>query len=152
VRARPREAGGQKARRLRAPRARGALAAGDRRYRRRAGPHGAHPSFLRTPRNRGHARRRARPRARARELHQGGRGGMSGKSGRETLDKALKDAKKSFVPKEPDWDAVDAKLFARIEAADRAESDARVGRVGRAPRAWGYVAGALAVAAAAAVV
>src|SRR5262249_7704230 len=69
----------------------------------------------------------------------------------DKLDKALRDAKKSFVPKEPDWDAVDAKLFARIEADKKVDHDARVARVASAPRAWAYVAGGLAAAAALAV-
>jgi hypothetical protein len=69
----------------------------------------------------------------------------------DKLEKALRDAKKSFVPKEPDWDAVDAKLFARIEADKKSERDARVARVAPASRTWAWVAGGLAVAAAAAV-
>jgi hypothetical protein len=64
----------------------------------------------------------------------------------ERLDKALRDAKKSLQPKEPDWDAVDAKLFARIEADDKV----RVARIGSSSRAWAWACGGLAIAAAAA--
>ena len=39
----------------------------------------------------------------------------------DKLDKALADAKKDLLPKgERDWDAIDAKLFARIEEDARA--------------------------------
>jgi hypothetical protein len=67
------------------------------------------------------------------------------------LDQVLRDAKKSFVPKEPNWDAIDAKLLGRIEAARRSEGDARVARVAGASRAWAWASGGLAVAAAVAV-
>ena len=72
----------------------------------------------------------------------------------DELERTLADAKKSMAPKgEPDWDAIDAKLFARIDAEERAEESARVARIGAGARGkgWSLVAGGLAFAAAAAV-
>jgi hypothetical protein len=70
------------------------------------------------------------------------------------LDLAVLAAKKSLTPKrEPDWDAIDAKLFARIDAAEATEEAGRVARLGPASRTrgWSLVAGGLAAAAAIAV-
>jgi hypothetical protein len=54
---------------------------------------------------------------------------------------------------EPDWDAIDAKLFERIEAAEASEEASRVARFGPSSRTrgWSLVAGGLAAAAALAV-
>ncbi len=70
------------------------------------------------------------------------------------LNLTVKAAKKSLTPKhEPDWDAIDAKLFERIDAADASERAGRVARLGPASRTrgWSLVAGGLAAAAALAV-
>ncbi len=64
------------------------------------------------------------------------------------LEKTLREARRDLVPNEsPDWDAIDAKLFARIEADKKATDASRVARLTSQPRAWGVVATALAVAA-----
>ncbi len=69
------------------------------------------------------------------------------------VNETLKDARKVMAPPHaPDWDAIDAKLFARIEAEEAADDAARVARLGAASTGrgghWNIVAGGLAVAAA----
>ncbi len=72
----------------------------------------------------------------------------------DKLDRAIKAARKDLAPKrEPDWDAIDEKLFARIDADASSEESARAARLGAGShgRGWSIVAGGLALAAAVAV-
>ena len=72
----------------------------------------------------------------------------------DKLHRAVEDAKGSLgAGREPDWDAIDAKLFERIDAAEASDEAGRVARLGPSSRTrgWGLVAGGLAAAAALAV-
>jgi hypothetical protein len=72
----------------------------------------------------------------------------------DKLERAIAAAKQDLAPKvEPDWDAIDEKLFARIEAEEAREESSRVTQLGARShgRGWTLLAGGLAAAAAIAV-
>ena len=72
----------------------------------------------------------------------------------DELERAIAAAKQDLAPRNaPDWDAIDEKLFARIEAEEAREESSRVAQLGPRShgRGWTLLAGGLAAAAAIAV-